>query len=475
MCQGIREVAVVVLVIGAGAVVVSGATAVAGAGRVFAVAGAAAAAVTGSVAVIVSGATAVAGAVAVAGAGALAGAVATAVIGAVVVTGVFSIAVAGAEALGRTGAGVVAVAVATAIAEMGKTFTVAGAVTVAGVFAIPVACLGWRALRGDERDAWLRSFAIAFAAIGGTSFRGADLTEANFTGAKLKSTDLREADLTRVRWYGAKMLDRVRPGDTYLKKIQVRQWLIGKGKNKDFNGQYLRGINLQGADLKDASFIDANLSEANLQDADLSRSKLVKTQLDETDFTGATLTGAFIEDWGITTHTKLEEVKCEHVFMRLPTKEDPNPHRKPDNWEENFEGDDFADFIKPIFDTLDLYHNQGVDPRAIAISWKQLAEKNPDANLRFASMEVKGEDNLLLRLKTELNADLSQLSADYFETYNQIKALAEAESKKLLAEKDDRIRSLESFVKTALRQSTRTININQGNYNEEIEGDYHEA
>ena len=68
--------------------------------------------------------------------------------------------------------------------------------------------------------------------------------------------------------------------------------------------------------------------------------------------------------------------------MRLPTKEKPNPYRKPDNWQENFEGNDFADFIKPLFDTLDLYHNQGVDPRAIAISWKKLAE-NGCGHIRY--------------------------------------------------------------------------------------------
>ncbi len=249
------------------------------------------------------------------------------------------------------------------------------------------------------------------------------------------------------------MLDRVRPGETYLKEAKVRQWLIGKGKDKNFDLQPLRGINLQGSNLTDASFIGADLSEANLQDADLSRTKLVQTQLDETDLTRATLTGACIEDWGITTHTKLNGVRCEYVFMRLPTKQDPNPYRKPDNWGENFEGDDFADFIKPIFDTLDLYHNQGVDPRAIAISWKQLAENNPDANLKFSSMEVKGEDNLLLRLKTDPNADLSRLNKEYFESYNHYKALAEAKSKKLLIEeKDNRIKQLENMVTTALKR-----------------------
>ena len=312
--------------------------------------------------------------------------------------------------------------------------------------------IGWLAMNGVAKYAWVHSLSIAFTTIGGTSFRGADLTDANISYVRLKSTDMRDATLTRVRWYGAKMLDRVRTDSSYLQNTQIKQWLTGKGNNKNFDGQKLQGINFQGADLTDASFIDANLNEANLQYADLSGAKLIQTQLDRTDLTGATLTGACIEDWGITTHTKLDNVKCEYIFMRSPTKEDPNPRRKPDNWEENFEGNDFADFVKPIFDTLDLYHNQGVDPRAIAISWKELAEKNPDAQLQFASMEVKGEDNLLLRLKTAPNADLSQLSADYFETYNQLKALAEAESRKLIAEKDNRIQALETMVNTALKR-----------------------
>jgi uncharacterized protein YjbI with pentapeptide repeats len=69
------------------------------------------------------------------------------------------------------------------------------------------AYLSWRSVQGDKKDAWMRNFAIAFAAFGGTSFCDADLTDANFAGARLKSTDMREATLTRVRWYGAKMLD----------------------------------------------------------------------------------------------------------------------------------------------------------------------------------------------------------------------------------------------------------------------------
>ncbi|NEP00737.1 MAG: hypothetical protein F6K58_19140 [Symploca sp. SIO2E9] len=314
--------------------------------------------------------------------------------------------------------------------------------------------VGWRTLAGDKNFSWLRRIAIVFAAIGGTNFYNANLTEADFTGATLKNTDLRKATLIRTRWYQAKKLDRIRPGKTYLQSPKVRQLLIeGQGQNQNFDYQSLRGVNLQGANLADASFIGADLTQANLQDADLSRATLVQTQLDKADLTGATLTGATIEDWNITSHTQLQGVRCRYVFMRLTTKDDENRRRKPDNWEEEFEDGDFADFIKPIVDTLDLYHNQAVDPRAIAISFKQLAENNPDAQLEIVAMEKRGEDKFLLRAATAPEANHSQLNAEYFQTYNEIKALAEAEvQKKLIAEKDSRIASLENMVETALRR-----------------------
>lgn len=318
------------------------------------------------------------------------------------------------------------------------------------VFYISIAL---RAIAGDEGLLWLREFALAITATGGTSFRNADLTDADFTSATLKSTDFRKANLTRTQWYQAKKLDRVRPGTTYLQIAKIRQLLLtGQGQAQNFNRQNLRGINLQGANLADASFISADLSSAKLQDADLSRAKLVQTQLDEADLTGATLTGAYIEDWGITSHTKLQGVRCEYVFMREPTKEDPNPHRKPDNWKETFKDGDFADFIKPIVDTLDLYHNQDVDPRAIAISFKQLAENHPDAELEIVAMEKRGGDKFLLRVATAPDANHSELNAEYFVTYNEIKALAEREIKALIEEKDSRISSLENMIATALQR-----------------------
>ncbi|MHC0061314.1 pentapeptide repeat-containing protein [Nostoc sp. UIC 10890] len=340
-------------------------------------------------------------------------------------------------------------------------FAIAGVLAGANAFVIAVALAGLlisiyitsQAMKEDEKYSWVRNLAIILAATGGTSFRGANLTNTDFTAAKLKSTDFRNAILTNTRWHQVKMLDRVRPGLSYLQNLQIRQLLTtGQGQEKNFDHQDLRGVNLQGANLADASFIGTDLSEANLQDADLSRAKLKQTQLDGTDFTGATLTGAYIEDWGITTDTNFDGVKCEYVYMRLPTKENPDPHRKPDNRQEVFAPGEFGDFIKPIFDTLDLYHSQGVDPRAIAISFKQLAENNPDAELEIVAMEKRGQDKFLLRAKTAVTADKSELSAEYFTTYNQLKALAEQEVQKLIAEKDKRITDLQNMVVTALQR-----------------------
>ncbi|MHC5822063.1 MAG: pentapeptide repeat-containing protein, partial [Nostoc sp.] len=120
-----------------------------------------------------------------------------------------------------------------------------------------------------------------------------------------------------------------------------------------------------------------------------------------------------------------------------------------------------GDFIKPIFDTLDLYHNQGVHPRAIAISFKQLAENHPNAELEIVAMEKRGQDKFLLRAKTAATADKSELSAEYFDTYNEIKALPEREIKLLLEEKDSRIRSLEIFVTQALQRPSFYSNVEQ--------------
>ncbi|MBD2211893.1 pentapeptide repeat-containing protein [Nostoc linckia FACHB-104] len=413
----------------------------------------------GSVAFAVTGAYTVAFAVAGAYAGSVAYAGAVAFAFAFALTFAFAFAFAGAYAY--AGARAVAFAVALILAIV---LALAGAKAVAFAVAgiLFSAYITGRAMKGDEKYAIIRNIAVAFAAFNGTSFRNANLTDANFTSATLKGTDFREAILTRTCFYKTKKLDRVRPGKTYLQKAQVVRVLVtGWGQEKNFDREDLRGINFQSANLVDASFIGADLSGANLQNANLSGARLVRAQLDGTDLTGATLTGAYIEDWSITTDTKFDGVRCEYVYMRLPTKENFDPFRKPDNRQEVFADGEFGDFIKPIFDTLDLYHAQSVEPRAIATAFKELAENNPNAELEIVAIERRGEDKFLLRAKTAPEADKLQLGAEYFEIYNELRGLAEQELKALIAAKDNRIRSLENFVTQALQRPSYYSDVGQ--------------
>lgn len=337
--------------------------------------------------------------------------------------------------------------------------------------------IGSQAISGNDKYALVDRFAIALSNAGGTSFRNADLTNANFTQASLRQADFREANLTRTRWFQASYLAQARTDNEYLENPKIRQLVITlDGRDQNFDHLDLRGLNLDGANLTDASFIGTKLSEATLKGAILDGAKLVQTQLYGADLSDASLTGAYIQDWSISTDTNFDGVKCDYVYMQLPTKADPDPCRKPDNRSEIFEPGDFADFIAPIiktlnlyqtqnvdlrvvaqqFKTLDLFHHEGIDPTAAAIALKQLAEQYPEAGLEVVALEGRGDDKVRVQAKVKGAVDRSALSADYFAAYREMSALPYADLQSLLAgmaEKDERIRSLENMVTTAIESN----------------------
>ncbi|NEO55743.1 MAG: hypothetical protein F6K54_23335 [Okeania sp. SIO3B5] len=439
-----------------------------------------------ALAAAIAGALAVVGAGALTGTGAVAGVFVAAGILAVAVAFVIAFAVAGALAVVGTVAFAVAGAfmVAVALAEIvtgafARAF--AGAFAVAFVQTLLSSYVAYQAMKGDEKYSLIRSVAIAFAATGGTSFRDANLTDTDFTNGTLKSTDFREANITRICWKNTIKLDRIRPGETYLQDAKVRELVkTGAGENINLDrSNYLQGINLQGANLTNASFIEANLNSANLQDANLSRAKLVGTFLDQANLTGATLTGAFLEDWGITTTTKLDGIKCDYVYMRLPPEKRPDflklppeeslderVRRKPADEDKNFEEGEFAEFLKPLVNTLDLYHNQAADPRIAAYSFDKLQKDHPEAEIKMRSMEVRGENNdkLLIRADTTPEANHSVLDKEYFDTYNKLKALSAEQLRAVLAEREKDIEWYKGVLSAAVNRPSVNIekNSNQG-------------
>jgi uncharacterized protein YjbI with pentapeptide repeats len=177
--------------------------------------------------------------------------------------------------------------------------------------------IGWQALSGDERFTFVRQIALSFAAIGsGTSFRSADLTDANFTQATLHSTDLRKATITRTRWFQAQKLDFARVGGTILIQPEVRNLVItGQGKREFFIRLNFQGANLAGADLTNANLTGSDMSGATLQGACLEQANLTEIQALGTDFSRARFTGACLASWNIDSATRFDGVICDYVYL----------------------------------------------------------------------------------------------------------------------------------------------------------------
>jgi uncharacterized protein YjbI with pentapeptide repeats len=387
----------------------------------------------------------------------------------------------------------------------GGSFVVSFLLTI--TFIVIAVHIGLKAISGEPKYLVFRAFATYLCSLKGTNFQEADLTDADFTEATLGNTNFTKANLTRTCWRNARNLHKARVEGTYLENEKIRQLLVtGDGRDRNFDGLDLRGCNLRNADLTDASFINAKLSEATLEGANLTRAKLVKAQLYGTNLTNAILTGACIQDWAISLDTQLEGIKCEYIYMRLGTKEDGDPWRKPDNRNESFKDGDFTDFIAPIIKTqklyqtqnvdlrkvaenytiLDLFHYEGVDPSAAAIAFQKLIEKYPESGLRVLSIEGRGNEKIHFQAQVTDDINRSMLSQEYSAIYNQIKSGTYSDLQAFLAavaEKDQQITRFQELLENAIQQpkfyvetyqETRgniTISSVQGNISGVVGGD----
>lgn len=136
------------------------------------------------------------------------------------------------------------------------------------------------------------------------------------------------------------------------------------------------------------------------------------------------------------------------------------------------------------FKTLDLFHYEGIDPTAAAIAITQLAESHPTADLELVALEGRGQEKIRLQAIVSNNANSSELNKEYFQKYTKIQSLSYTDLQAMLAgvaEKDERIRSLEKLLSDAMQQpkffaqtyqshgefimSKREENISKGNLN----------
>jgi len=355
--------------------------------------------------------------------------VAVAISGAILIAVAVTAAIPFASAV--VGAGVGADAVASAVTIAGvfiaigafaaifAAFSVSAAIIVGGAFAVSLAGLGTyvarHALKGDPKFFVIRSFGLAFGALGGTSFYKADLTDANFSHAQLKSTNFRAATLTRTCFKDALKLDRARPGDTILADLNVLKLLTTlNGYRQSYIDADLRGANLSGANLEGANFKWADLSGATLKAANLKEANLTETLCIDADFTHAYLTGACLQGWNIDHTTVLDHVDCQFVFLLEHPDEMGSRERRPHSPDKVFQPGDFEKYFKEVMDTVQLLIRHGATADDFQAAFQKVMEEYDIASDAVQAVEKKGDD-MLVTVQIPPGTDKGNLERDFDE------------------------------------------------------------
>ncbi|MEH2074661.1 MAG: pentapeptide repeat-containing protein, partial [Nostoc sp.] len=299
--------------------------------------------------------------------------------------------------------------------------------------------IGWRIQGTDDKDAWLDSVANTFAATGGTSFYGANLINANFTGAILKNTDLRKANLTRTRFYETKKLDFARVDDTILANRAVLNLLVTcNGRGKSYAGANLRGANLKNADLNKANFKGADIIVATFEGACLEWANLTITQAIDTNFTNAQMTGVSIEAWNIDSTTKLFNVDCRFIYLlENPKFGTDDRERRPSSGD--FQPGEFTKLFEEVLNTVDLIFRNGIDWKAFVNAFQHVQNQNEDTELALQSIENKGDGVVVVKVGVTDGADKEKIHSDFTQNYQLALQAVEEKYKSQLQAKDNEI------------------------------------
>lgn len=358
---------------------------------------------------------------------------------------------------------------------------------VAGIFGAAIGGgLGWRfsqlALGGDKRFSWLWKMYVEFAASGGTVFIGANLTDANFTSASLRGANFKGSKTKRTRWSKARYFEYACVTDGYLTIPKVQRLVITQKVARqnpsalNFDGLNLEGINLQAADLSSASFVGTNLNQANLHGADLTQANLKNAKLDGADLSEANLTGATIGNWTISSKTKLDNVKCEYVFLteyadsisgireRLPHA--PNKFFKPG---------EFENLYTENIETLQLLIRNNDNRQALTAAFLQLIKNNPGIKSNdLQSVERVGSD-VLVKIRVSPDTDKGTVEQEFEQIYQQgvNQEIPQNEELQKIANaiEIDKNQPLFEFIWKLIeaigeRMTTKIITIHDGDYHE---------
>jgi uncharacterized protein YjbI with pentapeptide repeats len=286
-----------------------------------------------------------------------------------------------------------------------------------------------RALKSSQRFTWIRKVAVFWSAMGGTSFKEADLSNLDFTGSILANTDLRSKKLYRTCFRSVKGLDRARVNNNYLDldNPRVQNLLInGCSDDTDFSGLNLQGAYLQGANLQNLQLIETNLNGADLQGTDLRNSILVRAIVTGVDFTGADLTGACIEDWSFNSETRFEGVTCDYIYREYEN-DRPTDRYPPDR---NFEPGEFQSLFQKLTNAVELVFKDQVDWRALSFTFEKFRVEDDGLELELKGVEQRG-DYWIVKVTHKEGIPRQEVEQKVIATYDDIRLLLESKDQEI--------------------------------------------
>lgn len=325
------------------------------------------------------------------------------------------------------------------------------------------------AIKGEEFSLLWRIYLEDIVSFG-TSFKYATLDDATFDSSTLTGANFIGAKINRTSWWEVEDLDFIIPGDKYLKYPQIRkifQYSNSCGDTREieelnFDDFKLDGINLShqklnGVSLRGTSLSNSDLSSSNLEDANLTFSNLSGANLSD-----SSLTGAYLKDIRYDQHTVFENVNCKYVNLNDPLS-DRNHNRFPP--EQDFRSGDFESIFKKE-DTLKLLIRHPYNIQAIDSVLPEIIRDFKISSNLFKGIRKLGDDLLIeFQIYQEILDDKNHIEKQ-FESRMQEKIKNQAHLEQNREINDNQPSTLIIF---------RIINIINGNYSEDIAGDYRQS
>jgi hypothetical protein len=206
-----------------------------------------------------------------------------------------------------------------------------------------------------------------------------------------------------------------------------------------------------------------------------------------TNFGGVKFTGACIEDWNINSQTNLNNVICEYVYLKRNQQE-----RRPHDPNKNFAPGEFTKLFQKALKTVDLIFSEGINWQAFLTSFEKLQVECGSDELAIQAIEKKSCGAFIIRVEVPPDADKAEVEKYLQREYEiQLKAIEDRYRLELNAKEQEieiykqKSADILELAKLAASRSInispnqvnnmagdRNIKIDNGNYNERIEGNY---